>query len=153
LLADDPNVPILRNLLLEALAALARGGGTSGALQDEDIALFPDGFSELIRCLRATGDVIGRHHGIQLYAVDIAVHTDDGHAVIFDAANRWGNGIGIGGVDHDDLGAHGSGIAQLVHLLGGVIGGVLDIQRNAEFLGLILCAVAQLDEEGVGLRR
>ncbi len=28
-----------------------------------------------------------------------------------------------------------------------VVGGVLDIERNAEFLGLILRAVAQFDEE------
>ena len=47
LLADDPNVPVPRNLLFKALTALARGGGTSGALQDEDIALFPDGLGEL----------------------------------------------------------------------------------------------------------
>ena len=127
MLADDPNVPILRNLLFKALTALARGGGTSGALQDEDIALFPNGFGELIRSLRATGDVIGSHHGIQLYAVDIAVHADDGHAVILDAAHGWSDGIGIGGVDHDDFGAHGGGIAQLIDLLGGVIGGVLDV--------------------------
>ena len=127
MLADDPNVPVLRNLLFKALAALARGGGTSGALQDEDIALFPDGFGKLIRCLRAAGDVIGGHHGIQLYAVDIAIHADNGHAVIFDAAHGRGNGIGISGVDHDDLGAHGGGIAQLIDLLGGVIGSVLDI--------------------------
>ena len=82
-----------------------------------------------------------------------AVHGDDWDVRVVEGFHSGANGIGVSGVDDDHVSAGGFRVAQLVRLGCCVIGGVLDVQFNAKFVSLSLCAVAQFDEEWVGLRR
>src|SRR5699024_11036861 len=124
----------------------------SDALQNQDFTLFANSLCKSIGSLLAAGDVIGSHETCYLTGVGGAVYCNYWDISVVQRLHGRAHGIRVSGVDDDHIGARGLSIAQLIRLGSCVIGRVLDIQVDTELVCLRLCAIAQFDEEWVGLR-
>src|SRR5699024_4298266 len=152
LLGYNLNIWVCSDAFFKALAAVAGCGRTSDALQHEDFAFFADGLGKCIGSLLAAGDVIGSHETCYFTGIGGAVYCDNWNISVVQRLHGRAHGIRVSGVDDDNIGAGGLSIAQLIRLGSCVIGRVLDIQVDAEFVCLRLRTIAQFDEEWVGLR-
>ena len=137
------------NAVGEALATVTGGGGACDALEHQNLAFVADGLGECISSLLATGNVVGGDEGVNGSAACGAVHSNDRDVGVVEGLNGGYHGVGIRGVDNDDLGASSRSVVELVVLLGCVVGCVLDVELDAQFIGFLLCAFLQLHEEGV----
>src|SRR5699024_2706068 len=152
LLGHNLNIWIRSDAFFKALAAVAGGGRTSDALQNQDFTLFANSLCKSIGSLLAAGDVIGSHETCYLTGVGGAVYCNYWDISVVQRLHGRAHGIRVSGVDDDHIGAGGLSIAQLIRLGSGVIGSVLDIQVDTELICLSLRAIAQFDEERIGLR-
>src|SRR5699024_269326 len=152
LLGYNLNIWICSDAFFKALAAVAGCGRTSDALQNQDFAFLADGLGKCIGSLLAAGDVVGSHETCYFTGIGGAVYCDNWNISVVQRLHGRAHGIRVSGVDDDHIGTGGLSIAQLIRLGSGVIGSVLDIQVDAEFVCLRLRTIAQFDEEWVGLR-
>jgi hypothetical protein len=90
---------------------------------------------------------------VDVLALHRAVDRNDGDVRVLERGDGCRCGLGVDRVDDDGVDTLGGRVGELVLLGGGVVLGVRDLQGDACFIGRLLGAVTQGDEERVVQRR